>query len=67
MPVVTNGSAVLPALINSPMASTEKVYLNGLRVEKGVGADYQINYSTKVITFEYPLATGDKVLVDYYR
>ena len=64
---MTNGSAVLPALINAPIVNSERVYLNGLRVMRGAGCDYTINNVTGVITFEYPLATGDAVQVDYDR
>lgn len=60
---ITNNSAVLPALVNTPVAGTERVYLNGLRMERGAGNDYTISGS--VITFEYPMKTNDKVLVDY--
>lgn len=65
VPTVTSGSAVVGALVNAPIATSQQVYLNGLRMEPGAGCDYQISGST--ITFEYPLTATDKVLVDYRR
>ncbi len=64
-PVVTNGSAILGALINAPLAGSVRVYLNGVRQEEGSGNDYTISGS--VITFTFPLSSLDKVLVDYHR
>lgn len=63
--VVTSGSAVLGNLANPPVVGSERVYLNGLRMERGSGNDYTITGST--ITFEYTLTATDKVLVDYNR
>lgn len=65
IPAVTGGNAAIGALTNSPVAGTEQVYLNGLRMERGAGCDYQISGAN--ITFEYPLVATDKVLVDYRR
>jgi|ETNvirome_6_1000_1030641.scaffolds.fasta_scaffold22305_2 hypothetical protein len=62
---VTHNSPNLPALANAPVAGTERVFLNGMRVERGSGNDYTI--SGAVITMEYNLKTNDKVLVDYER
>ena len=64
---VTNGSAVIPALLNAHIAGSDHVYLNGMRMKKGAGSDYTINDSTGVITFEYNLTSQDVVLVDYLR
>lgn len=65
-PTVTDGSAVLPALANIPVATgTVRVYLNGLRQVVGGANDYTINETTGVITFNAALETGDCVVVDY--
>lgn len=63
--VVTSGQAAIGALNNAPVSGSERVYLNGLRMERGSGNDYQISGAT--ITFEYTLTATDKVLVDYNR
>ena len=60
---VTQNVAVLPALANTPVAGTERVYLNGLRMLRGSGNDYTITGS--VITFEYNMKLNDQVQVDY--
>jgi len=62
---ITDNSANLPALANTPIAGTERVHLNGLLVERGAGNDYTIVGG--VITMEYLLKTNDKVLVHYER
>lgn len=62
---VTAGSAVLPALGHTPIAGSEKIFLNGLRMKAGAGNDYTI--AGQVVTFEYPLLSGDVVLADYRR
>jgi len=69
-PAVTAGSASVSALTapdTGKKISPEslRVYLNGIRVAKGSGKDYTYNETTRVITFEYTLAAGDTVLVDY--
>jgi len=63
--VVTSGSAALGNLANPPVVGSERVFLNGLRMERGIGNDYTIAGS--VVTFEYTLTATDKVLVDYNR
>lgn len=69
-PAVTAGSASVSAL-TAPDTGKKinpeslRVYLNGIRVAKGSGKDYTYNETTRVITFEYTLAAGDTVLVDY--
>lgn len=65
MPTVTNGQAVLGATAQPPISGRLRVYLNGLRVNEGSGSDYTVNYSTGVITMEYPLNANDCVTVDY--
>jgi len=62
LPTVTDGSADV-TLANTPIAGTERVYLNGARMAPGGKADFTISGST--ITFNYNLAAGDRVLVDY--
>jgi len=49
-------------LDNTPIASSEKVFLNGAR-QKGGGTDYTI--SGDQITFTYAPLTNDSILVDY--
>jgi len=61
-PTVTDGSADV-TLANTPKANTERVYLNGLRMNRGSGNDYTISGNT--ITFASALTTGDVVVVDY--
>ncbi len=62
---ITHNTPNLSPLAATPVAGTERVYLNGIRVERGAGNDYTITGS--VITMEYNLKTNDKVLVDYER
>ncbi len=66
-PVVTGGSAVLPALSNLGTSGVQnvRVYLNGQRQEVGSGNDYTIALATGVITFNANLSATDVVLVDY--
>jgi len=67
---VSDNSAIVGA-ITAPesgkaiKASSIKLFLNGLRVMLGTGKDYTYNATTRVITFEYALSSGDVVLVDY--
>lgn len=60
-----NGANVTFTLANTPVAGTERVYQNGIRLEPGAGNDYTI--STATITFATAPATGDKVRVDYFK
>lgn len=63
---VTNGSPIIPALNNIPVTSgTLRVHINGMLAEEGAGNDYQVNYTTGVITFEYNMKTKDKVICHY--
>jgi hypothetical protein len=62
---VTAGLPALPAFANTPIAGSQQVYLNGLRVREGAGNDYTISGS--VVTFEYNLQAGDQVEADYDR
>lgn len=62
-PTVTAGQAAVGTLANTPLASTERVYLNGVRQYIGAGNDYTI--SGAIITFTSNLEAGDVVLVDY--
>ena len=62
-PVVTDGVATV-TLANTPLAGTERVYLNGMRQLVGGGNDYTI--AGAVITFSSALKNPkDTVLVDY--
>ena len=68
LPVVTGGSAILPALSGAPVRNgTERVYLNGVRMTAGAANDYTINNASGVITFNFVLLATDRVLVDYDR
>lgn len=58
-----NGSNVTFTLSATPVAGTEIVYLNGLRLKRGAGDDYQISGST--ITMNDAPLTGDVLLVDF--
>ena len=62
LPSVTDGSADV-TLANTPIAGTERVYLNGSRMVNGSSADFTISGST--ITFNYNLQNGDIVVTDY--
>jgi len=66
-PTITNGSAIV-TLANTPIAGTQRVYLNGLRMFEGVSQDYTISGAT--ITFGENLRTtpapqADIVVADY--
>ncbi len=51
-------------LAHTPIAGSERVYLNGMRMIRGASYDYTI--SANVITFTSPgLHTNDQVVVDY--
>lgn len=58
-----NGSNVTFSLASTPVAGTEIVYLNGLRLKRGAGDDYQISGAT--ITMNDAPLTGDVLLVDF--
>lgn len=62
LPTVTDGSANV-TLLNTPIAGTERVYLNGARQAPGATNDYTISGAT--VTFTIVLETNDVVLVDY--
>lgn len=61
----TQSSPILPATAQLPIAGTLRVYRNGSRMFEGSGNDYTANYSTGVITFEFPLKAQDTIVVDY--
>lgn len=63
-PTVTAASPTV-TLANTPLANTERVHLNGLRLCEGAGNDYTI--SGAVITFDRALAATEVVVVDYQR
>lgn len=56
-----NGSNTAFTLANTPSASSEKVYLNGVRQQRGW--DYTI--STAIITFTSAPIPWDIILTDY--
>jgi hypothetical protein len=59
-----NTGAETATLAYTPLAGTERVYLNGLRMIRGASYDYTI--ATNVITFTSPgLQPNDQVTVDY--
>jgi len=59
-----NTSLETATLLNSPIAGSEQVYLNGVRQISGLSYDYTL--ATNVITFTAPgLRPGDIVVVDY--
>ena len=62
---VTHNSSTVSSLSNTPVAGTERVYLNGLRMNPGSANDYTISGTD--ITFTYNLRTFDVVIVDYER
>lgn len=65
-PTVTHNNPTV-TLANTPVAGTDRVYLNGLRQEKGSGKDYTISGATITFTFNLKTSPGqsDVVLVDY--
>lgn len=60
---VTQNQAAVGLLSNAPTVARERVFLNGLYMQRGSGNDYTI--SGNAIVFEYNLKLNDKVLVDY--
>ena len=62
LPSVTGGSTDV-TLANTPLANTERVFRNGVRMAPGAGNDYTISGNT--ITFATALDATDIVLVDY--
>lgn len=62
LPAVVDGSANV-TLVATPVAGTERVYLNGARQAPGGANDYTIAGTT--VTFAIALQTNDVVLVDY--
>jgi len=58
-----NGSNIIFVLLYTPIDGTERVYLNGLRLEKN--EDYTLN--GKTITLSYAPSVGSKIIVDYKR
>jgi phage-related tail fiber protein len=62
---LVNGANTSYSLANTPVSGTERVYLNGIRLEPGAGNDYTI--STATITMLTAPATGDKLRVDYFK
>lgn len=52
-------------LANTPYAGTETVFLNGMMLEPGATADYEL--VGKDITFVVAPLTGDRVKVSYFR
>jgi hypothetical protein len=60
-----NGSNTNFGLANTPLASTLKVYLNGLRQRGGAGNDYTLSGTT--ITFATAPSTGDYLEVEYLK
>jgi hypothetical protein len=61
-PTVTDGSADV-TLANTPTLNTERIYLNGLRMNRGSGNDYTVSGAT--VTFASNLSAGDIVVADY--
>lgn len=53
-------------LANNIYDGSAKVYLNGLRQQKGAGKDY-IEVSPNKIEFSYVPEVGDILLVDYIK
>lgn len=58
-----DGLNVTFTLAGTPVANSERVYLNGLRQKRGAGDDYTIAGNT--ITFNAAPLAGDTLLVDY--
>ncbi|MHA1754543.1 MAG: hypothetical protein ACTSYR_03390 [Candidatus Odinarchaeia archaeon] len=54
------------ALVNEYVVGSLKVYLNGLRQQKGVGKDY-IEVAPDKIEFSYVPEVDDIILVDYIK
>ena len=61
--LVTHNSPTVGGLVNTPIAGSEDVYLNGLLMEAGAGNDYTI--SGQIVTFQYNLKTNDKCIIKY--
>lgn len=68
-PTSTHGSPTVTLANTNIISNTERVYLNGVRQLRGASEDYQINYTTGVITFNFNLLNTpgqlDVVVVDY--
>lgn len=62
---LVNGSNTSYTLANTPVASTEEVFLNGLLQEPGAGNDYTISGAT--ITYLTAPLTGDRLRVSYRK
>jgi hypothetical protein len=60
-----NGVNVTFTLANTPVATTEMVFLNGLLLEPGAGNDYTI--SGAVITMLAAPIVGDRLRASYYK
>lgn len=60
-----NGTNTVFTLANTPIASTECVYLNGMLQEPGAGNDYTISSGT--ITYLSAPVSGDKLRVNYFK
>jgi hypothetical protein len=60
-----NGVNATFTLVNTPIANTEAVFLNGLLQEPGAGNDYTISGAT--ITMLNIPATGDRLRVNYQK
>lgn len=61
-----NGIATIFTLTNNYVLGTVKLYLNGLRQQKGIGKDYEETSPDKV-TFLVAPETDDIVLADYIK
>lgn len=57
---------VLFTIVNNYVAGTMHLYLNGLRLQKGVGKDY-IETAPNKITFTVAPLIGDIILADYIK
>jgi hypothetical protein len=60
-----NGSNTTFTLAATPVAGSERVFLNGLLQEPGAGNDYTISAAT--ITYLTAPATGDRLRVNYLK
>ena len=60
-----NGVNTTFTFANNYVSNTTSVYLNGIRLQRGIGNDYKEDTSN---TIEIPIAptSGEKVIVDYY-